>query len=95
MWSRKYASSFLPLAASTALPTKSTLIWTGSDPIPAFAARLIQGGLSDEKGIQALDEQAEQEVEEAVKYAEESPDPSVDGLFDYIYAPDDAQVGGQ
>lgn len=66
-----------------------------ADPIPAFAARLIQAGLTDEKGIQALDEQAEQEVEAAVKYAEESPDPSVDGLFDYIYAPDDAQVGGQ
>ena len=66
-----------------------------ADPIPAFAARLIQAGLTDEKGIQELEEQAEQEVEEAVKYAEESPDPSVDELFDYIYAPDDAQVGGQ
>ncbi|MGI9061109.1 MAG: pyruvate dehydrogenase (acetyl-transferring) E1 component subunit alpha [Ktedonobacteraceae bacterium] len=66
-----------------------------ADPIPAFAARLIQAGLVDEKGIQELDEQAEQEVEEAVKYAEESPDPSVDELFDFIYASDDAQVGGQ
>ena len=66
-----------------------------ADPIPAFAARLIQAGLVDEKGIQELEEKAEQEVEEAVKFAEESPYPSVDELFDYIYASDDAQVGGQ
>jgi pyruvate dehydrogenase E1 component alpha subunit len=66
-----------------------------ADPIPAFAARLIQAGLVDEKGIQELEEKAEQEVEEAVKFAEESPDPAVDELFDYIYASDDAQVGGQ
>jgi len=66
-----------------------------ADPIPAYAARLIHAGISDEQSIHALDEQAQQEVDAAVKYAEESPDPPLDELFDYIYAPDDAQVGGQ
>ena len=66
-----------------------------ADPIKAYAARLIAGGITDEQGIHALDERAEQEVDGAVKYAEESADPPLDELFDYIYAPDDAQVGGQ
>ncbi len=66
-----------------------------ADPILAYAARLVSGGITDEKGITALDEKAQQEVDEAVKYAEESPDPPLDELFDYIYASDDAQVGGQ
>ena len=65
-----------------------------ADPIHAYAARLIAGGITDEQGIQALDERAEQEVDEAVKYAEESADPPLDELFDHIYAPDDAQIGG-
>ncbi|HYK85504.1 MAG TPA: pyruvate dehydrogenase (acetyl-transferring) E1 component subunit alpha [Ktedonobacteraceae bacterium] len=66
-----------------------------NDPIGAFAARLTQAGLIDEQGLHELEEKAQQEVDEAVKYAEESPDPALDGLFDYIYAPDDAQAGGQ
>ncbi|HLI90722.1 MAG TPA: pyruvate dehydrogenase (acetyl-transferring) E1 component subunit alpha [Ktedonobacteraceae bacterium] len=56
------------------------------DPIPAFSERLVAAGLIDERGLQKIEEQVEREVDEAVKFAEESPDPSVDGLFDYIYA---------
>jgi len=64
------------------------------DPISAFAARLMDEGLLDEQSAREIDERAQQEVEAAVQFAEESPDPPVEGLFDFIYAPDDAQVGG-
>jgi len=68
------------------------------DPIPAFASRLIAAGLLTEQEVGKIDEQAQQEVEAAVKFAEESPDPSVEefmqGLEEYVYAPDDAPAKG-
>ncbi|QBD81671.1 pyruvate dehydrogenase (acetyl-transferring) E1 component subunit alpha [Ktedonosporobacter rubrisoli] len=56
------------------------------DPIHAFADRLKAADLIDDEGLQKIEEQVQQEVEEAVKFAEESPFPSVDTLMDYIYA---------
>lgn len=63
------------------------------DPILEFAARLITAGLIDQEGIHELDERAKRDVDHAVTFAEESPTPAVEGLFDYIYAsaePDNA-----
>ena len=65
------------------------------DPIPAFATRLLQAGLIDEHGLHSIDEQVQQEVEDAVAFAEASPFPPISGLFDYIYASDDASQGGK
>jgi pyruvate dehydrogenase E1 component alpha subunit len=56
------------------------------DPIAAFGERLVAASLIDERGLQEIEEQVEREVDDAVKFAEESPDPDVSGLFDYIYA---------
>lgn len=68
------------------------------DPIAAFAARLMAAGLLDEQQASQIDEQAQQEVEEAVKFAEESPFPSVEefmqGLEEYVYAPGEAAGKG-
>ncbi len=68
------------------------------DPIAAFAARLMEAGLLDEQQASQIDEQAQQEVEEAVKFAEESPFPSVEefmrGLEEYVYAPGEAAGKG-
>lgn len=61
------------------------------DPITAFATRLTSAGLIDEKGLHEVDERAQRDVDAAVKFADESPDPAVDtfmrGLEDYVYAP--------
>jgi pyruvate dehydrogenase E1 component alpha subunit len=65
------------------------------DPIAAFATRLKAAGLVDDEGLQKIEEQVEQEVDAAVKFAEESPEPSVEGLFDFIYASSDASLGGK
>jgi pyruvate dehydrogenase E1 component alpha subunit len=68
------------------------------DPIAAFASRLVNAGLLDENGLKEIDERAQQEVDAAVKFADESPDPSVDAfmgdLQNYVYAPENAQVKG-
>ena len=66
-----------------------------NDPIPAYAKRLLDAGLLDDAGLAQIEDQALQELDAAVKFAEESPFPPVEGLFDFIYAPDDAQVGGR
>jgi len=67
------------------------------DPISAFAARLMAASLLDENGKHEIEEQAQQDVDAAVSFADESPDPAVEGLFDYIYADpsDNAQEKGQ
>ncbi|GAC1344293.1 MAG: pyruvate dehydrogenase (acetyl-transferring) E1 component subunit alpha [Ktedonobacteraceae bacterium] len=66
------------------------------DPVAAFASRLTTAGLLDEQGVNEIDEQAKRDVDAAVKFADESPDPSVEGfmddLYNYVYAPDDASI---
>lgn len=68
------------------------------DPISAYAARLLEAKLIDENGIRELDERAERDVDQSVKFADESPYPSVEefmqGLEDYVYAPDNASAKG-
>ncbi len=65
------------------------------DPITAFAQRLEAAGILDEKGIREIDERVQQEVDAAVKFAEQSPYPPLEGLFDQIYAPDEALRKGK
>jgi pyruvate dehydrogenase E1 component alpha subunit len=60
------------------------------DPIIFFAERLKAIGLLDDDKISAIDEQVEQEIDEIVRFAEDSPFPAEDTLFDYIYADDSA-----
>ncbi len=68
------------------------------DPLAAFASRLINAGLIDEKSLHEIDERAQREVDAAVRFADESADPSVDAfmgdLEDYVYAPESAQGKG-
>ena len=68
------------------------------DPVRAFASRLLAAGVLDEQTLQEIDAQVQREVDEAVKFADESPDPSVEqfmqGLEEYVYAPDTAEQKG-
>lgn len=61
------------------------------DPIAAFAERLTAAGLLDEKATREIEEKVERDVDDAVKFAEESPYPSVEefmgDLNGYVYAP--------
>ncbi|GAC1660881.1 MAG: pyruvate dehydrogenase (acetyl-transferring) E1 component subunit alpha [Ktedonobacteraceae bacterium] len=59
------------------------------DPVVLFAQRLLDAHVVDESRLRGIEEQVEREVDEAVKFAEESPFPPVETLFDYIYASDD------
>jgi pyruvate dehydrogenase E1 component alpha subunit len=58
------------------------------DPLPAFRARLIEAGALDDKDAQTIEEETEQQVADAVDFADNSPDPEVKDLFKYAYATD-------
>ena len=61
--------------------------WKARDPIPNFAARLVEAGIATEAEIDAVEEQVEGEIEEATKFALNSPTPPVEELELHVYAP--------
>ncbi len=65
------------------------------DPISLFARRLLDAGVLDDAALADIEEQTQQELAATVQFAEESPYPPVEGLFDFVYASDDAPVGGR
>ena len=56
------------------------------DPITLYEDRLRQQGLIDDATIERFDQENSQIVSEAVKFAEESPDPQTQEMFDDILA---------
>ncbi len=59
--------------------------WRRRDPIVAFAKRLVDQGVLKEKDVTAIDEKAVSTVDDAVKFADESPFPDLDSLYDDVY----------
>jgi pyruvate dehydrogenase E1 component alpha subunit len=57
-----------------------------NDPVPAFRNRLVKAGILDDKAADSIHEAAEKTVDEAVKFADSSPDPSPADMFDRVYA---------
>jgi pyruvate dehydrogenase E1 component alpha subunit len=62
--------------------------WRARDPIPAFAERLIADGVIDEAERQRMDADALARVDAAVEFADASPFPAPDTLFDDVYVLD-------
>jgi pyruvate dehydrogenase E1 component alpha subunit len=59
--------------------------WRERDPIQAFARRLDDEGVLEQDEIEKLDEEAIAAVDEAVKFADKSPFPDLDSLYDDVY----------
>ncbi|MDD5698428.1 MAG: thiamine pyrophosphate-dependent dehydrogenase E1 component subunit alpha [Victivallaceae bacterium] len=60
--------------------------WKQKDPIPAFAGRLKEEFMVSKEAITAIERKVDEEIENAVKYAEAGPDPEPDDYKQYIYA---------
>ena len=60
--------------------------WKKRCPIKRFRNRLIDNGIAEEDQLTALDRQAAQDVEAAVAFAENSPEPKIDTIYDDVYA---------
>ena len=56
------------------------------DPIKLFAASLIEEQITDEATLEKLDKEVRDEVEDAVRFAEESPLPPPEDLYTDVYA---------
>jgi pyruvate dehydrogenase E1 component alpha subunit len=60
--------------------------WEAEDPIGIFRKYLIDEKIATVAELDEQDTQAEEIVQEAVDFAEASPDPDDDALFEHIYA---------
>jgi pyruvate dehydrogenase E1 component alpha subunit len=67
--------------------------WRERDPIVTFGARLVDEGVLDREQIEAIDADASARVDEAVEFAEASPFPAPESLYDDVYVLD-GQVRG-
>jgi pyruvate dehydrogenase E1 component alpha subunit len=56
------------------------------DPIKLFLATLKEKNIADDKQLEQIDSEVRQQVEEAVRFAEESPFPAAEELYTDIYA---------
>jgi dihydrolipoamide dehydrogenase len=57
-----------------------------ADPIVAFEHELEQSGLADEEYFKKVRQEIDAEVQETIRFADESPDPRPEDLYKYTYA---------
>jgi acetoin:2,6-dichlorophenolindophenol oxidoreductase subunit alpha len=60
--------------------------WKERDPIPRFRARLEREGVFTAGELDRIETESADDIEKAVEYAGASPDPSLDTLFEDVYA---------
>jgi pyruvate dehydrogenase E1 component alpha subunit len=66
--------------------------WTERDPIALLERQLLDAGIAEER-LASLREQARREVEEALLFAEESPEPPLSELLTDVYAAPESERG--
>jgi TPP-dependent pyruvate/acetoin dehydrogenase alpha subunit len=59
--------------------------WRKRDPIPNFAERLVREGALEDGGLEGIDGDVVARVDEAVAFADRSPFPAPESLYDHIY----------
>jgi len=67
--------------------------WQRKDPIESFAKRLVKEKVLSGKEVDTIREEADRVVVEAVEFADNSPEPPLDSLYDHLYVLGD-QVPG-
>jgi len=60
--------------------------WSGRDPITLFSAALQEAEMLDDAGSQRIHDEVAAQVEEAVRFADESPFPPPEALYQDVYA---------
>jgi pyruvate dehydrogenase E1 component alpha subunit len=59
--------------------------WQEKDPIETFARRCVEAGVLGEREVQQVRDKANEEVEAAVEFAESSPEPPLDTMYESLY----------
>jgi pyruvate dehydrogenase E1 component alpha subunit len=60
--------------------------WKEEDPIGIYRKYLVEKEISTPGELDTIDQQVEEEAQEAVEFAESSPEPGPEQLFEHIYA---------
>ncbi|HHX31617.1 MAG TPA: thiamine pyrophosphate-dependent dehydrogenase E1 component subunit alpha [Bacteroidales bacterium] len=61
--------------------------WKEKDPIPRFEKYLLDSKIATKQDIEAIEKLSEDAVEESVKFALSSPEPTLESAFEDIFAP--------
>jgi pyruvate dehydrogenase E1 component alpha subunit len=59
--------------------------WQEDDPIGVLERRLLKEEIASKEELDEIDQAVEEDLEEAVQFAEQSPLPDADALFEHIY----------
>jgi pyruvate dehydrogenase E1 component alpha subunit len=60
--------------------------WRQSDPVIRFERQVVEAGIGSEDDFKKIHSEVDEEVEEIVKFADESPNPKAEELYRYLYA---------
>jgi pyruvate dehydrogenase E1 component subunit alpha len=60
--------------------------WQRKDPIETFARRCVEAGVLGEREVRQVRDAADEQVEAAVEFAEASPEPPLDTMYESLYA---------
>jgi pyruvate dehydrogenase E1 component alpha subunit len=60
--------------------------WRQSDPVVLFEHQLTEAGIAGAEDLKQLQDAVEAEVEETVRFSDESPSPAPGELYRYLYA---------
>ena len=71
---------------ATYRPKEEVEYWLKKDPIPRFKRKLLEMGILTEEEAKGIEEQVSREIEEAVKFALESPYPEPEEALKDVYA---------
>jgi len=63
--------------------------WLARDPIKRFEAYLLEQNLADEDTLKGIRDRIQTTIDDALTYAEDSPEPNPDDLYKYVFAEDE------
>lgn len=63
--------------------------WFSRDPIKKLGAYLVEQNLANQEDLKAIEQKIQQEIDEAVKFAESSPQPDPSELYRFVFAEDE------
>lgn len=60
--------------------------WADRDPIKKFEAYLLEQNLANEKDLKEIETKVSEEIDEAIQFAQESPEPDPEELHRFVFA---------
>jgi pyruvate dehydrogenase E1 component alpha subunit len=61
--------------------------WRDRDPIELFKAGVLEDGLMEQSALDEIGAEVDKTIAEAVRFAEDSPEPPPEALYHNVYGP--------